>query len=60
MMTAITKLAIVAISAMIASTFRNLPISLFHLLSELEKIAAALGFHLEIKFLDNETNQPII
>lgn len=28
--------------------------------SELEKIAAALGAHLEIKFIDNETNEPII
>lgn len=28
--------------------------------SELEKIAAALGAHLEIKFIDNETNAPII
>lgn len=29
-------------------------------LAELEKIAAALGAHLEIKFIDNETNEPII
>ncbi|MBQ6782309.1 MAG: helix-turn-helix domain-containing protein [Treponema sp.] len=28
--------------------------------SELEKIAAALDSHLEIKFIDNATNQPII
>ena len=28
--------------------------------SELEKIAAALGAHLEIKFIDNETSEPII
>ncbi len=27
---------------------------------DLEKIAAALGAHLEIKFIDNETNEPII
>lgn len=29
-------------------------------LAELEKIADALGAHLEIKFIDNETNEPII
>lgn len=29
-------------------------------LAELEKIAVALGAHLEIKFIDNETNEPII
>lgn len=29
-------------------------------LSELEKIAAALNARLEVKFIDNETNQPII
>ena len=28
--------------------------------SELEKIAAALDSHLEIKFIDNATGQPII
>lgn len=28
--------------------------------AELEKIAAALGAHLEIKFIDNATKQPII
>lgn len=28
--------------------------------SELEKIAEALDSHLEIKFIDNATNQPII
>lgn len=28
--------------------------------SELEKIAAALDSHLEIKFIDNATDQPII
>lgn len=28
--------------------------------SELEKIADALGAHLEIKFIDNETGEPII
>lgn len=27
---------------------------------DLERIAAALGAHLEIKFIDNETNEPII
>lgn len=29
-------------------------------LAELEKIAAALGARLEIKFIDNETGEPII
>lgn len=29
-------------------------------LAELEKIAAALDSHLEIKFIDNATGQPII
>ena len=29
-------------------------------ISELEKIARALDAHLEIRFIDNETNQPII
>lgn len=29
-------------------------------ISELEKIAGALDAHLEIRFIDNETNQPII
>jgi len=28
--------------------------------SDLEKIAEALDSHLEIKFIDNATNQPII
>lgn len=29
-------------------------------ISELEKIAGALDAHLDIRFIDNETNQPII
>ena len=54
---------VAALSEKLGNTKQNLFMKLYRnnmKLSDIEKIAEALGARLEIKFIDNETGEPII